>query len=131
MGSGVEVTPRLAAILKAIDDGNDDFIWQSMVNLSSAYLRDGWTDPPTSAYLLKLTVSIGIFHGELDGTTRVEGVREAEAAFKAAGKSNLTVRIYPGLEHNLGWTPQGAAGDGPAPSQDEFNFAAELAKRAR
>ena len=125
------VSPRLGVILKAIEDGDDDFIWKSQVNLSSAYMRDGWTDPPTSAFLLKLNVPVGIFHGELDGTTRVEAVRETEAAFKAAGKSNLTVKTYAGLEHNLGWTVQGASGDGPAPYQDGFAFAAELVKRSR
>ena len=94
-------------------------------------MRDGWTDSPTSQFLLKLDVPIGIFHGELDGTTRVEGVRETEAAFKAARKSNLTVKTYPGLEHDLGWTVQAATGDGPVPHQDGFAFAAELVKRSR
>ena len=125
------VSPRLGVILKALEDGNDDFFWKSQVNLSSAYMRDGWTDPPTRDFLLKLNVPIGIFHGELDGTTRVEAVRETEAAFKAAGKSNLTVKTYAGLEHNLGWTVQGSAGGGPAPYQDGFAFAAELVKRSR
>jgi hypothetical protein len=114
--------------LKAIESGNDGFIWQSMVNLTSAYLRDGWTDPPTSAFLLKLDVPIGIFHGELDGTTRVEGAHETAAAFAAKGKA-LTLKTYPGLEHDLGWTPQ--AGTGPAPFQDAFAFAVELATRPR
>jgi len=48
---------------------------------------------------------INIFHGEVDGTTRVEGVRETEAAFRAAGRTNLTVHIYPGHGHDLDWTP--------------------------
>jgi pimeloyl-ACP methyl ester carboxylesterase len=125
------ISPRLGVVLKAIEDGNDDFIWQTIVNLSSGYMRDGWTDPPTSEFLLKLKVPVGIFHGELDGTTRVEAVRETEAAFKAAGRSDLTVKTYAGLEHNLGWTPQGASGDGPAPFQDGFAFASELVKRSR
>lgn len=118
--------PRLGLILKAIEDRNDDFIWAALVNLSSAYLLDGWDAAPTSAFLLKLDVPIGIFHGELDGTTRVEGVRETEAAFKAAGKSNLTVRIYPGLDHDLGWTPAASRGAGPQPYQDAFAWAQNL-----
>ena len=40
----------LDAILKAIDDRNDDFIWQTVVNLTSAYLLDGWDGEPTSAF---------------------------------------------------------------------------------
>jgi prepilin-type processing-associated H-X9-DG protein len=73
------VRPRLDAILKAVDEGNDDFIWQVLLNLSSAYLREGWDSEPNSATLLKLNIPLAIFHGDLDGTTRVEGVRETEA----------------------------------------------------
>ena len=120
--------PRLDAILKAVDDRNDDFVWQSLLNLSSAYLLDGWTADPTRAFLLKLSVPVGIFHGELDGTTRVEGVRETDAAFKSAGKTTLTVRTYPGLDHDLGWTIPAAKGDGPQPFQDAFAFAATVAR---
>jgi hypothetical protein len=120
------VRPRLDAILKAVEEKNDDFLWQSLVNLSSAYLLDGWDGAPTSAYLLKLDIPIAIFHGALDGTTRVEGVRETEAAFRAAGKTNLTVRVYPGYDHDLNWTAESAGGRGPAPFQDAFATAAEL-----
>ena len=78
------VRPRLDAILKAVEDRNDDFLWASLLNLTSAYLLDGWDGQPTSAFLLKLDLPITIFHGELDGTTRVEGVHETAAAFRAA-----------------------------------------------
>ena len=80
------VRPRLDAILKAVEERNDDFIWQQLLNLSSGYLLDGWDGDPTSAMLLKLNIPVAIFHGEVDGTTRVEGVRETAAAFQAAGK---------------------------------------------
>jgi pimeloyl-ACP methyl ester carboxylesterase len=121
------VKPRLDAILKAVEDRNDDFLWTNLLNLSSAYLLDGWQGEPTSAYLLRLTVPIGIFHGDLDGTTRVEGVHETAAAFRAAGKSSLTVRTYPGHDHDLNWTPQSVRTGGPVPLRDAFRFAAGLA----
>jgi len=120
--------PRLDAILKAVEDRNDPFIWQAVLNLSSAYLLEFWRSEPTSAILLKLDLPIGIFHGELDGTTRVEGVRETEGAFRAAGKRTLTVRTYPRHDHDLNWTPQASLGRGPVPFQDAFAFAAELAR---
>ena len=113
----------------AADDRNDDFLWSAVLNLSSAYLLDGWTAGPTRAFLLKLDVPIGIFHGDIDGTTRVEGVHETAAAFKAAGKTNLTVRTYPGLDHDLGWTPLSALEAGPAPFQDAFAFAVTVVRR--
>lgn len=123
------VRPRLDAILKAVDEGDDDFIWQTVLNLSSAYLRDGWDSEPNFITLLKLNIPLALFHGELDGTTRVEGVREAEAAFRAAGKTNLAVHIYPGHDHDLNWTLQTSANGGPKPFQEMFTFAADLVRQ--
>jgi uncharacterized protein len=125
------IRPRLDAILKAVDDGNDDLIWQLVVNLSAAYLREGWGGEPNHVTLLKLDIPVAIFHGEVDGTTRVEGVRETEAAFRAAGKTNLTVHLYPGHDHDLNWTMQTSANGGPKPYQDAFAFAAGLAHQVR
>jgi len=122
------VRPRLDAILKAVEARNDDFLWQALGNLSAAYLLDGWDGEPTSPMLLKLHVPIGIFHGEVDGTTRVEGVRETEAVFRAAGRTNLTVHIYPGHGHDLNWTPKTAGTGGPLPFQDAFRLAADLVR---
>ena len=122
------VRPRLEAILRAVEARDDDFIWQTLLNLTSAYLREEWDGPPTSAALLKVNVPIAIFHGELDGTTRVEGVRETEAAFRAAAKSNLTVHIYPDHDHDLNWTVESSKGSGPVPFQDAFAFVAGLTR---
>ena len=88
--------------------------------LRSAHLEDGWDAEPNYKELLKLDMPLTIFHGELafmgnwlswgtgfhgelDFTCRVEGVREAEAAFKQARKSNLEIPYYPNTEHGLNW----------------------------
>jgi alpha-beta hydrolase superfamily lysophospholipase len=118
--------PRLDAILAAVDERNDEFLWQSLSNLSSGYLLDWWDTEPLYVLLLKLDVPIAIFHGELDGATRVEGVRETAAAFEAAGRDELTVRIYPGHDHDLNWTVDSALQGGPAPFRDAFDFMAGL-----
>ena len=122
------VKPRLDAILQAVENRNDNLIWQAVANLTSAYLLDGWTGEPHYRTLLKLDVPIAIFHGDLDGVTRVEGVHEAEAAFRAAGKANLRTHIYPGHDHDLNWTPQSARTSMPQPFQDFFTFATEAAR---
>ena len=122
------VRPRLEALLKAVQDRNDDLIWHALLNLSSAYLQEGWDGDPNHVTLLKLDIPIAIFHGELDGTTRVEGVHETEAAFRAAGKTNLTVHLYPGHDHDLNWTIQTAADGGPKPFQDAFAWIASLVR---
>ena len=63
---------------------------------------------------------------ELDGTTSIEGVREAEKAFRAAGRTNLVVRAYPDADHDLNWTIEAASRGGPAPFQEAFDFVATL-----
>ena len=117
---------RLDAILKAVDKRNDDFLWQYLLNLSSAYLLEDWNGEPTHVTLLKLDIPIAIFHGELDGTTSIEGVREAEKAFRAAGKTNLVVRAYPDADHDLNWTIEAASRGAPVPFQEAFDFVARL-----
>jgi IS30 family transposase len=53
-----------------------------------------------------LDIPIAIFHGKLDGTVSIKGVREAEKAFRAAGKTHRMVRAYP--DHDLNWTIEAA-----------------------
>ena len=120
------VRPRLDATLKAVEERNDEFIWQAVLNLTSAYLRERWEGEPNHATLIKLDVPIAIFHGELDGACRVEGVRETEAAFRAAGKTNLVVHVYPDHDHDLNWTWETLKDGGPVPFKDAFEFMAGL-----
>lgn len=121
------VKPRLDAILAAVADGNDDVIWQAVSNLSAAYLRDGWDAPPNWRRLLDVKVPIAIFHGDLDNTTRVEGVYEAQSAFRDAGRTNLTAHVYPDHDHDLNWTVEMADRGGPLPYRDAFDFMASVA----
>lgn len=123
------LVPRLQAIVQAVETRNEDFLWQNLLNLSSAYLLAEWDGPPTHEFLLPLDIPVVIVHGALDGTTRVEAVEETAAVFKAAGKSNLTVRVFPGLDHNLGWTPQASANGGSDALREAFKAAIDLAKR--
>ncbi len=123
--------PRHDALLQAVEERNDELLWNALLSLTSAYLLEDWTSPPASADLLRIDVPIGIFHGELDGTTRVEAVRETEAAFIAAGKRNLRVWIYPGTNHDLAWTPQAFATGGPEAYRDSFDFVASLVAAPR
>jgi len=120
--------PRLDAILNAVKESDDGFLTKYVANLNSAYLKEWWNAGPTREILLKLDVPLAIFHGTLDGTCRVEGVRETEAAFRKAGKSNLTVRIYPLADHDLDWTWKNSAQGGPPAFRAAFDFIAELAR---
>lgn len=114
--------PHYEALLRAIHDKDDDYIWQNLLNLSSAYLADWWDDPPNAENLLALDVPMAIFHGGLDGACRVDGVRETEEAFRAAGRAGLAVHIYPDGNHDLDWTWRNAREGGPQPYRDAFDF---------
>jgi pimeloyl-ACP methyl ester carboxylesterase len=107
---------RFEQIAKAVRQHDDAFLWDNVVNLTSAYLASDWTAPPTHRSLLELEIPIGIFHGEADGTCRVEGAIETEQAFRRAGRTNLTVRIYPGADHDLNWPQFLRQGRAPPPS---------------
>ncbi|MFQ5749144.1 MAG: hypothetical protein ACE5H3_06765 [Planctomycetota bacterium] len=120
--------PRLDAILKAVEEGDDDFLTKNVVNLNSAYLREEWDGVPTREFLLKLAIPLAIFHGTLDGSCRVEGVQETDAAFRQAEKSNLAVHLYPRAGHDLDWTRESAAQGGPPAFRDAFAFIAELVR---
>lgn len=120
------VRPRLDAILAAVRDGGDDLLWQAVVNLTSAYLREDWDGPPTAELLLRVPVPVAILHGRLDGATRVDGVAETVEAFRRAGRRDLTVRLYDRLDHDMGWTTEAAAAGGPEAFRDAFDLAAKL-----
>jgi pimeloyl-ACP methyl ester carboxylesterase len=121
-------TPRLDAIVKAVETRDDEFLWKNLMRLSSAYLLDWWDAEPNKENLLALDIPLAIYHGDLDGTCRVEGVRETEAAFAAAGKTNLKTFLYPDANHDLNWTQKSLQDGGPQPYQDAFDYIAVLAR---
>lgn len=120
------IEPRLDAILKAVEDRDDEFLAKNLLNLSSAYLLDWWTAEPNCSHLLELDIPLAIFHGALDNTCRVEGVRETEEAFRKAGKTNLTVHVYPDADHDLDWTWRSASDGGPEGYRELFAWIKEL-----
>jgi beta-lactamase regulating signal transducer with metallopeptidase domain/pimeloyl-ACP methyl ester carboxylesterase len=95
--------PRLEAILKAVKEVDDEWLWWNLVKLNTAHLRAEWHRPPLHEELLRLNVPIHIVHGMHDGAVRVEGVRAAEAAFRRAGRTNLVTHILPRVDHDLNY----------------------------
>lgn len=122
--------PRLDAISSAVVNGQDEVTWLAVANFTSAYLREEWEAAPTVENLPRLRVPVASFHGELDGATEVEGVREALDAFRRAGRNELTASIYPGYDHDLNWTPETAAAGGPKAFLDAVCRAALMLRSA-
>jgi hypothetical protein len=119
----------LVALLQAAQDGDDEFLWDNLMHLTSAYLLEEWKRPPNHRTLLRLNVPIGIFHGKYDGTVPVEGVYEAQRAIRDAGLTNLTVHIYARGDHDLRWAEYLREGEPPAAYRDMFDYIERLTSR--
>jgi len=66
-------------------------------------------------FLSQLTIPVGLFHGNADNLTPVEGTKALEALAKRAGKSNLEFQYFDGLDHSLGigsWFVRGTMPEG-------------------
>ncbi len=123
------IAPRLRAILAAVEKRDDEFLWKNLSRLSAGYLLDWWDGEATKDILLALDKPVAIFHGTLDGSCRVEGVRETEAAFRAAKRTDLTVFLYEGADHDLEWTAETSKDGGPPAYRDAFAWTARIALR--
>ena len=113
---------KLQSILRAVEERDDDYLWHNVLNLSSAYLLEGWSRQPNHKILLKLQVPVAIFHGQMDGTCRVEGVVKTQQVFKKLGRMNLDVRIYPQAGHNLNWVKHLFERRTPKAFEDIFEY---------
>jgi acetyl esterase/lipase len=107
-------------LLDAIDannyDGIDAWLRQTaVVDLPRGWLQDHFAQPPMWSFLSQLTIPVGLFHGNADNLTPVEGTKSLEALARQAGKSNLEFRYFDGLDHSLGigsWFVRGTMPEG-------------------
>jgi len=107
-------------LLDAIDannyDGIDAWLKQTaVVDLPRGWLQDHFAQPPMWSFLSQLTIPVGLFHGNADNLTPVEGTKSLEALARQAGKSNLEFRYFDGLDHSLGigsWFVRGTMPEG-------------------
>jgi pimeloyl-ACP methyl ester carboxylesterase len=120
---------RLKQILKAIQEKDDDYLWVNLLNLSSAYLLEDWERECNHKTLMKLNIPLAIFHGENDGSCRVEGALETKKAFEKANKKNLTVTVYPGTNHDLNWMKFLKNNIIPKPFEEIFSYIENIVQK--
>lgn len=96
--------PRLTRLLAAIDNGEDDWIWNNYFRATSAWFKAHFELEPNHKRLLKLALPIYIFHGEDDQHVPVEGALEIEKKFENQGKENINVYVFKGHDHDLNYT---------------------------
>jgi len=71
------------------------------VSTPKDWFKDHFSHPPIWTFLSKLDMQIGIFHGDRDVNTSVEGVKALEEQAKKAGKSKMEFHYFAGLDHTL------------------------------
>jgi pimeloyl-ACP methyl ester carboxylesterase len=95
--------PQYAAVLKAVEAGDDDWIWKNFFRVTTAWLKDYFQLEPNKSRLLRIDIPIYIFHGEEDGSVPASGVLDIKSRFEAAGKTNLRTFLFKGHDHDLNY----------------------------
>lgn len=99
---GVLLTESREALLDAINRGDDEWLRQNYaVRLTAGWFQDYRNIPPNSETLMTLDLPIYIFQGQYDANTPAEDAAAIEDAFQAAGKTNLSVQVFSGHDHDL------------------------------
>jgi alpha-beta hydrolase superfamily lysophospholipase len=98
---------RLKMFLDAVEASDFDILdrWAKTsagVTTPENWFRDHFSHAPMWTFLSALTMPVGLFHGDADSNTSIEGVRELEARSRAAGKTNLTFQYFAGADHSVG-----------------------------
>ncbi len=94
--------PGRDALFAAIERHDDTWLAENYgIPLTSAWFDDYATLAPNSETLPQVDIPIYIFHGVNDANVPVEQVYAIAETFKEAGKTNLSVDVFDGHDHDL------------------------------
>ncbi|OLV18572.1 alpha/beta hydrolase family protein [Deinococcus marmoris] len=103
--------PKLAAVLDTNGDGGIDLRAEALPMVRAFYAQSVTQSPlyapattlPTLGELAPtLKIPVLILQGENDGNIDPASTRQLNSALAAAGNTNHTLKLYPGLGHSLG-----------------------------
>lgn len=93
---------RLESILSAIEKKDDKWLLENYsIPLTTEWFRQYFEIESNFETLQKLNLPIAIFHGEFDQNVDVKGVYAINEKFIELGKTNLSVKVYSELEHDI------------------------------
>ena len=93
---------RLEGILSAIEKKDDKWLLENYsIPLTTEWFRQYFEIKSNFETLQKLNLSIAIFHGEFDQNVDVKGVYAINEKFIELGKTNLSVKVYSEMEHDI------------------------------
>lgn len=93
--------------LDAVDAGNLEIVgaWlkaTSVLEVPEGWLKDHFAHSSIWTYLSRLDMPVGVFHGEIDGNTPVDGVRGLERQAAVSGKAKMEFHYFADEDHSLG-----------------------------
>jgi hypothetical protein len=92
------------------------------VSIPNDWVKDHFAHAPMWTFLSRLTMPIGLFHGDADNLTPIEGVKKLEEMAKQSGKSNMKFHYFEGLDHSLGLAAYFAGGALPDGHKAIFEY---------
>ena len=72
------------------------------VSIPKDWLQDHFAHPAMWTFLSRLDIPIGLFHGDADNLTPIEGVKKLEDQAKTSGKTKMKFHYFQDLDHSLG-----------------------------
>ncbi|MBD3401383.1 hypothetical protein GF420_00690 [candidate division GN15 bacterium] len=112
---GMQLQPTLEAITSAIENDDDEWIWNNFFRVGTAWIKEHRTLAPNSERILSLDIPVYLFHGEEDANCPVEGIRRLKERAGVTGKTNIHVYTFAEHDHSLeflAWAIHGAMPEG-------------------
>lgn len=121
---GIMMAPIRDGLFEAVEKGDDNWIEENMSAMMPALMTNWFTAhfelPKTEDIMTKVDIPMYIFQGTYDANCPVQGTYDVQSRFKELGKTNLTVNIYEGYNHDLNFS-QFLYGNGSQAFDDVFS----------
>ncbi len=130
-GDGFFTSDEMRVLTKPYTDAidNDNFAvldaWTKIgaaVATPAGWFRDHFAHKPIWSFLTELDVPVGCFHGDIDSSVPIEGLKLMESKAKAAGKTKMEFHYFTGVGHTIGIERYFMDGKVPAGHQAIFDF---------
>jgi pimeloyl-ACP methyl ester carboxylesterase len=93
--------PRLKQIIAAVDNKDDEWIWNSYFKVGTRWIAEHRAIEPNKERILRLNIPIFIFHGVNDDHCPVEGILHLQKRAQELKKDNIRVFVFPDHDHSL------------------------------
>ena len=112
---GMQLRPTLEAIMNALENEDDEWIWDNFFRIGTAWIEEHRTLAPNGELILTLDIPVFLFHGDDDANCPVDGIRRLKETAEAKGKNNIHVHTFADHDHSLeflGWAIRGTMSEG-------------------